>query len=107
MTTLSYAGYILALIGGLVLVILGLLSILGSPFLAFSPLTALGGLVEGVVGVIIGIICMIGAKYVANLAWAIVLLILGIVGGGPGGLLVVLGALLGLISSLARGRHLP
>jgi hypothetical protein len=108
MTTLSYAGYILVLIGGLLLVILGILSILGSPFLAYSPITALGSLAYGVMGIIIGIICMIGAKYVTTLAWAIILLVLGVIAGGLagniGGILVVLGALLGLISSLTRRR---
>ena len=102
MATLSYAGYILALIGGILIIIFSLLSILGSPFLAFSPVYAIGALGVGIVGLIIGIICVIGSKSVGQLGWAIVLLILGIIAGGIGGLLVILGALLGIIGKLTH-----
>ena len=91
-------GYILALIGAILIIILSLLSIIGSPFLAFSALGMAGVLASGIVGLIIGVICAIGAKYVGHLGWAIVLLILGIIAGGIGGLLVVLGALIGLVA---------
>lgn len=102
MTTLSYVGYILVLIGGILLVVFGLIAILSSPLYAFSPLTALGNIGSGIVGIVIGIICIIGARYVGTLAWAIVLLILGIIAAGPGSILVVLGALLGLVSALTH-----
>ncbi|MCL4429999.1 MAG: hypothetical protein M1167_04525 [Chloroflexi bacterium] len=100
MSSLTYAGYILALVGGILIVIFSSLGILGSPFLAFSPIAAVGAIANGVVGFIIGIICIIGSKYVGNLGWAIVLIILGIIAGGVGGVLVVLGGLLGLVSRL-------
>ncbi len=103
MATLSYVGYVLALIGGVILVIVGLLSIIGSPFIAlWAPLSGLGTLIHGIVLLIIGVVCVIGSKYVAQLTWAIILLVLGIIAGGIGGLLVLLGALLGLISRLTR-----
>ncbi len=105
MTTLSYVGYILVLIGGILLALFGFLSVLSSPLFAFSPLTALGNIGSGIVGIIIGIICIIGAKYVGTLAWAIVLLILGIIAAGPGSILVVIGAILGLVSALTRHNH--
>ncbi len=97
-SSLAYAGYILALIGGIIILIYGVLDILGTPFFAFSALSALGGITLGIVEVIIGIICIAGSKFVSHLGWAIVLLILGIIVGGIGGILVVVGALLGLIS---------
>jgi hypothetical protein len=101
MASLAYAGYILALIGGVIIVIFSLLSILGSPFLAAYSVTAgFGALASGVVGLILGIICIIGSKYVGTLTWAIVLIVLGIIAGGLGGVLVVIGALLGLVSRL-------
>ncbi len=107
MTTLSYAGAVLVLIGGIIMIITGILYIIGSPFYAlYSVLGALGLFGTGVVQFIVGIICAVGAKYVGALAWAIVLLILGIIGGGFGGVLVILGALLGLISALTHHRHL-
>ncbi len=99
-SSLAYAGYILALIGGIIIVISGILEILGTPFLAFSALAALGNLIIGIVHLIIGLICIAGSKFVGHLGWAIVLLILGIIAGGIGGILVIIGALLGLISKL-------
>ncbi|NLB75057.1 MAG: hypothetical protein GX799_01135 [Crenarchaeota archaeon] len=100
MATLAYAGYVLALIGGIIIVISGLLTIIGSPFFAFSALSALGAFVNGIIQVVIGIICIIGSKQVKHLGWAIILLILGIIAGGIGGILVIVGALLGLIAKL-------
>ena len=107
MSSLSYAGYILALVGGIIIVIFALLSIIGSPFLAaFSVTSGLGALASGLVGLILGIICIIGSKFVGSLVWAIILLVLGIIAGGIGGVLVVIGALLGLISALTHNSHL-
>jgi hypothetical protein len=54
------------------------------------------------VAIIIGIICVIGSRSVGTLVWAIVLIVLGIVSGGIGGVLVILGAILGLISILVK-----
>ena len=97
-SSLGYAGYILALIGGIIIVISGILAIIGSPFLgSYSVLGAAGAFFSGIVQLIIGIICIAGSKWVRTLAWAIILLILGIIAGGIGGVLVVIGALLGLI----------
>lgn len=105
MSTLSRVGYILVLIGGILLVISGLLYIIGAPFFAYSVLGALGNLGTGIVQLVLGIICVVGAKYVGTLVWAIVLLIIGIIAGGFGAVLVVLGALLGLISALIYHDH--
>ena len=100
MNSLVYAGYILVLLGGILLVIFGLLGLLGTVLIPFSPLYYIGASVHGLVTLIIGVICVIGSKYVARLEWAIILLVLGIVATGIGGTLVILGALLGLISAL-------
>jgi hypothetical protein len=100
--SLSYAGYIIALIGAILIIILSLLDIIGSPFLIFTPIVALGALARGIIGLLIGIICAVGARYVSHLGWAIVLIILGIIAGGIGGVLVVVGALLGLLAHFIR-----
>ncbi len=100
MNTLAYIGYILVLIGGILLAIFGLLGLAGTVLIPFSPLYFMGVAVHGLITLIIGIICVIGSKYVARLEWAIILLILGIIATGIGGALVFLGALLGLISRL-------
>ena len=46
--------------------------------------------------------CSIGAKYVKQLDWTIALTILGIIEGGLGGVLVILGVMLGLVSKLTH-----
>jgi hypothetical protein len=86
------------LIGAIIILIYGFLSLIGSAFLIFSPIEFLGGVVGGIIQLIIGAICLIGSKQVSKLVWAIILLILGIIAGSIGGSLVVLGALLGLVA---------
>lgn len=96
-TKLSYIGYLSALIGGILLVLFGILAFAGSFLKIFSLLAFLSGTIYAAIEVGMGIICIIGSKYVTNLTWAIILLIFGIIGGGIGGLLVILGALIGLV----------
>ena len=101
MTTLSYVGYILALVGGIILALFGLVSWIGNTILLpFTALASLGSAAHGFITLVIGIIAIIGSRYVSRLDWGIVLLILGIIAGGLGGTLVFLGALLGLISRM-------
>src|SRR5512139_947299 len=91
--------YYLALIGGILMVLFGLLGFvrnLGDFYFGWG--FAYGGLVT----VICGIIAIIRARSVNTLVWAIVLLVVGIVGGGLGGLLVLLGGIFGLITALSK-----
>jgi hypothetical protein len=60
------------------------------------PLVAMFG--SALIGLILGIVAFIGSKHVRELIWAIVLLVVGYVGGGIGGLLVLVGGLLGILS---------
>jgi hypothetical protein len=62
------------------------------PGFLFSPL----------VGIILGVLAIVGSKYVTQLGWALALILVGFVAGGPGGLLVMLGGLLGLIAKYTR-----
>jgi phosphate starvation-inducible membrane PsiE len=100
----SYWGYILALIGGIIIIVFGFLGLIGNSFgSAFSPAGYyVSGAMYSVVAIIIGIICVIGSKSVGTLIWAIVLLVLGIISGGIGGVIVILGALLGLVSIFVK-----
>ena len=100
----AYWGYILALIGGILIIVFGLLGLIGSSFgSTFSPAGYyLTGVMYSIVAIVIGAICVIGSKSIGILPWAIVLLVLGIVSGGIGGVLVVLGALLGLLSIFVK-----
>ncbi len=102
MTALSYAGFVIALVGAILIILFGLFDLLKSPFLIFTPIAAIGTFARGVVSLIFGIICAIGARFVRHIGWAIILIILGAIAGNIGGILVVLGALLGLIARFAK-----
>ncbi len=52
----------------------------------------------GIVTLIMGIIGVLGAKNVSVISWAVVLIIVGLVGGGLGGVLVLLGGIFGLVT---------
>jgi hypothetical protein len=103
-TSLGQVAYILALIGGILLVIFGLLSLLSIGFggSAFFYWSIYSFAYSGIVMLICGIIAIIGSRSVTTLVWAIVLIIIGIIGGGLGGLLVLLGAIIGLIVALSH-----
>lgn len=82
------------------MILLGLLSFAQSDFGRFYFYW--GYAYGSVVTVICGVIAVIGAKSASSLVWAIVLIIVGIVGGGLGGLLVLLGGVFGLVTVLAK-----
>ena len=84
------------------MVIFGLLSLIGSSFENYGPFLHWGYAYGSVVTIICGVIAIIGSKSASTLVWAIVLIIVGIVGGGLGGLLVVLGGLFGLITVITK-----
>ncbi len=105
MNSLAYAGWILAVIGGVILVIFGLISVFSSPFVGIFTLSLVSGLsalFSGIVFLIAGVIAIAGAKWASNIFWGIVLLIVGFIAGGIGGALVFLGGVLGLISRLMK-----
>ncbi len=104
MNSLAYVGYILVMLGGILLIIFGLLGLLGIVLVPFSPLYYIGVAAHGLITLIFGIIAIIGAKQVGTLWWAIGLLVLGIIATGFGGTLIILGALLGLVSALTKKR---
>lgn len=85
MATLSYIGYILVLIGGILLAIFGLLGVLGIVLIPFSPLYFISVAAHGLISLVIGIVCIIGSKYISRIEWAIALLVLGIIATGIGG----------------------
>jgi hypothetical protein len=100
--SVSRLAYILALIGGILMVILGLLSFVASSFDSFGPFLHWGFAYGSIVTIICGAVAIIGSKNANTLAWALVLIIVGIIGGGIGGFLVVIGGLLGLITTLTK-----
>ena len=105
-SSFAYTGRILALLGGILMVVLSTLSLFESAFTipVRSPLQDFNILGRGfeLITLILGIVCIIGARYSNRLEWAIILIILGYVGGGIGGLLVLIGGVLGLVSALVK-----
>jgi hypothetical protein len=102
MSEISRLAYYLTLIGGILLVLFGLLSLIGYAFTYLGPFISFGFAYFGIVTIICGVIAIIGARSVTTLVWAIILIIIGIIGGGLGGLLVILGGLVGLIVALTK-----
>ena len=97
---LRRGAYILALIGGVILVIQGVLSFVGMASMMIMPpmLGSFGGSSWGIIQIILGIIAIYGAKRATDLTWAIVLVVVGVIAGGLGGLLILLGGILALVS---------
>lgn len=97
-SSIATAGYALALIGGITIILLSLAALLNFPVsLPFhSPLAGYFGI--GAITLIFGIVAVFGSKRVHELVWAVVLMAVGFLGGGIGGLLTLLGGLLGLLS---------
>lgn len=97
--SLGKAAYYLALIGGIIIIIQGLLTFVGMAFMMFMPsmLGALGGAFWGIIEIILGIVAIYGAKRLPDLMWDIILIVVGVLGGGLGGILVLLGGIVGLL----------
>jgi hypothetical protein len=64
-----------------------------SPFENFA-----GEVLSAVVAVILGIVAICEAKKVTVPIWAIILIVVGAIGEGLGGILVLIGGILGLLS---------
>ena len=94
----AHLAYILALVGGIVMIILSLLAFLSYtvtiPFQ--SPIGGFFG--SGIITLVLGIIAVVLSKRASELVLSIVLIIVGYLGGGIGGLLVLIGGVLGLLS---------
>ncbi|MGA2790482.1 MAG: hypothetical protein ABSF00_06925 [Candidatus Bathyarchaeia archaeon] len=98
--SLGKLAYLLALIGGVILVIQGLLSFVGMAFMMFMPsvLGSVGGAFWGIIEIILGIVAIYGSKRATDLTWDIILIVVGVIGGGLGGILILIGGIVGLAS---------
>ena len=103
--TISYVGYILALIGEIIIILFGLFDLFDVTFRIFrvaSILPFFSSTVSALAELVIGAICIIGSRFISKLIWAIILFIFGIIAGTLGGYLVVIGALMGFISTFLK-----
>jgi hypothetical protein len=104
--SLAQAARILVLVGGILMVVfsaLGLLELVHTiAFRSFLENLNILSRGFGLITLILGVVSIIGAKYSNRLEWAIILIIIGYVGSGLGGLLVLVGGILGLVSVLVK-----
>lgn len=97
-------GWIMCLIGGIIMIILGLGAVFGIFFLIFYPAYAISAFFWGITIGIMGLITALGARFVHHLGTAILLLLIGIgasfLGAWFAAWLIVLGAIFGILSKL-------
>jgi len=92
---------VLFLVGGLLL-ILGAVLQVGVGLTGLSDfvfrIPSLGSIVGLIIAALAGLLALAGIGKVSNAAWDVVVLILGFLAGGLGGILVMIGALIALVS---------
>jgi hypothetical protein len=102
--TLANIGFILAFVGSIILIILGIGAILGIFLLIFYPLYALGAFFWGIAMLVVGILAAASSRFVNNIGAALWIIILAIIASIFGAAfvawLLIIGAILGLLSRL-------
>jgi hypothetical protein len=98
--SLGRPAYVLVLVGGVLLILLSLFGFLGMAFMSHLGMPGVGMFAGfgSIVSIILGAVAIYGSKRVTNLLWAVILIVVGLLGGGIGGLLVLVGGILGLLS---------
>ena len=91
-------GYVFALLGGIIITVLSLASILHYPTNLPIQVPLAGFFGIGVISLILGVVAVFGSKRVNEIIWGVVLMAVGFLAGGIGGLLAIIGGLVGLLS---------
>ena len=92
------------MVGGVVLILGSVLQIVGSrSILDLTPnIRSLGLFTGAIIGLIIGVLALIGASQVSSPVWTINLMVLGYLVSSLGGILIFIGALIGLVTALLK-----
>ena len=108
-TELHALARLLLLIGGIILIlggVLGLVLQVSSDIRGFLDLAprvpSLGLFASALVGILVGVLALVGAGQISNLAWNIILLVLGFLVGSLGGILIFIGALIALVATFVK-----
>lgn len=99
---------VLSTIGGVLLVIFGALELFGGaigyfghPMWTAPLLTSFQISHRAIIALICGIVALVGAKRSPDLAWDVILIIVGAIAGGIGGLLALMGGVIGIAAKYA------
>ena len=92
------------MVGGVVLILGSVLQIVGSrSILDLTPnIRSLGLFTGAIIGLVIGVLALIGASQVSSPVWTIILMVLGYLVSSLGGILIFIGALIGLVTALLK-----
>ena len=97
-------GWIMTLVGGLIMILLGIGAAFGIFAFIFYPAFALSSFFWGITIGIGGLICVLGARFVRIIGIGLFLLLIGIgaslLGAWLASWLVIIGAILGILSRL-------
>ncbi len=95
---------ILIIVGGIVLILGAVVEVMDIQGLSriAGDIRIVGGLTGAVIGIVAGAMALAGSKQVTNLAWSVILVILGLFVGTLGGTLVFVGALIGLVLNFVK-----
>lgn len=101
---LANLGFVMALIGGLIFIFLGIAGILGIFWLIFAPVFSLSIFFWGIIILVLGLVCAGGARFINNVPTAILLILCGLfaslIGAWFAAWLVIIGGILGLLARL-------
>jgi hypothetical protein len=94
----------LILVGGIVLIIGAILQVIEvRSLLDLTPsVRSLSLFSSALIGILVGVLALIGATRVSSAVWCIILMVLGYLVGSLGGILVFIGALIGLVTALVK-----
>jgi hypothetical protein len=98
---MSKLGYVLSLLGGIVIIALSLAALAHFPLYLPIQVPLAGYIGIGVISLILGVVAVFGSRRVNELVWGVILMGVGLLTGGVGGLLALVGGLIGVLSRYA------